>query len=107
MLIFFASCRGLPDTFGFYQPITINMDVPDGPPEFKVGWYSGCRTGWGQAKHANAWIYQEDEGTNFGNGIYQHDPVFQTGYSQGWFACVVHSGTFAGFPSMKNAPLSK
>lgn len=107
LLIFSVSCRGLPDTFGFYQPITMDMTVPDGPPEFKAGWYAGCRTGLGLTKFANAWVYQEDEGTNFGNGIYQHDPMFQTGWSQAWFACAVGPGTFAAFHSMKNAPLSK
>ncbi len=28
----------------FYQPATLSLDVPDGPPEYKAGWYDGCRS---------------------------------------------------------------
>ncbi len=101
------SCR-LPDNFGFYQPITLNLAIPDGPPEYKAGWYSGCKSGLGArgvGAFANAEVYLESDGPSLGNGVYQHDPAFQTGWGQGWFACVIHANTFTGIQSTKFSPL--
>jgi hypothetical protein len=102
-----TSCR-MPDTFGFYQPITLSTAVPDGPPEYKAGWYAGCKSGLA-ARHsssfANAWVYQEGKGPEFGSGVYQHDPAYQTGWGQGWFSCAIHSSTFTSINSTKFGPL--
>lgn len=101
-----ASCR-MPDGFGFYQPITIRLEVPDGPPEFKAGWYSGCRTGLGNKNFANAFVYNTDEGPDYGSGIYQHDPLFQSGWGAGWWACILHAEQFIreNYRSFKHSPL--
>ena len=105
--VFCSSCAKLPDSFGFYQPITMDLAAPDGPPEYKAGWYAGCRSGLGLTKFANAWAYQPEGGVNFGSGVYQHDPMFQTGWSQAWFTCAVGAGDFTAFNAMRNYPLGK
>ncbi|MBU6338939.1 MAG: hypothetical protein KGQ36_03095 [Rickettsiales bacterium] len=108
ILILTTSCRK-PDSFGFYQPITLSLKVPDGPAEYQAGWYAGCRSGLAQKAFANAAVYLEDNhGPNMGNGIYQHDPAFQTGWGQGWFACILHVGSFTAdqWRSFKYAPLN-
>lgn len=105
--LFISSCR-LPDNFGFYQPITMKIVAPDGPAEYKAGWYSGCKTGVAAratAGFANAGSYQEGKGPEFASGVYQHDPVYQTGWGQGWFACSIHATTFVSSHSMANGPL--
>ncbi len=101
------SCR-LPDNFGFFQPITLSLAVPDGPPEYKAGWYSGCKSGLGARANgafANAGSYQDGKGPEFVSGIYMHDPAYQTGWGQGWFSCSVHAGSFVMSNSMAIAPL--
>lgn len=93
-----ASCR-MPESFGFYQPFTMSLEVPDGPPEYKAGWYGGCKSGLMEARFANAAAaYKTKMGPEFVNGVYQHDPAYQTGWGQGWFACVMHTGYFVGNP---------
>jgi len=106
IMLFLSSCR-MPESFGFYQPITMNLAVPDGPPEYKAGWYSGCRTALANKAFANAFVYQDGKGPDFGNGIDQHDPGYQTGWSQGWFACVLHIGQFVDdkFRAFAKGPL--
>jgi hypothetical protein len=102
------NCR-LPDSFGFYHPITLSLVVPDGPPEFKAGWYSGCRSGLGArgtSSFGNAGVYIKDI-ADMGNGVYQHDPSFQTGWGVGWYTCVIHANTFTSMNSMKYSPLGK
>lgn len=103
------SCR-MPDNFGFYQPITMKMDVPDGPPEFKSGWYNGCRSGLSTKQFSNSVIYDQSfkndfTGPQYGYGNYQHDPIFQAAWSQGFFVCTTYSGTFTSNNTMKFAPL--
>jgi hypothetical protein len=95
LLISLAACR-LPDSFGFYQPITMRLKTPDGPPAYKAGWYGGCKSGLAVRGFANSVVYQEGKGPEFVNGIYMHDPDYQTGWGQGWFICTMHSGYFAG-----------
>lgn len=104
LLSLLFSCR-IPGHIGFNQPITMSMAVPDGPPEFKSGWYHGCISGLGNKRFANSFIYQGEKGVDFGNGLYQHDPVFQTAWSQGWFACTIHSAIFTARSSMQFGPL--
>ncbi|OFW80255.1 MAG: hypothetical protein A3D15_05500 [Alphaproteobacteria bacterium RIFCSPHIGHO2_02_FULL_40_34] len=104
LLFLTSSCR-LPDNFGFHQPLTMKMTVPDGPPEYKAGWYSGCKTGLANEVFLNAWVYQDGQGPEFSSGLYQHDPVFQTGWGQGWFACVLHVGQFVNRPMNQYGPL--
>lgn len=106
-LILLNSCRP-PDNFGFYQPITLSTKVPDGPAEYQAGWYAGCRTAMSQKGFANGGVYLADNhGPNLGSGIYQHDSGFQTGWGQGWFACILHTAGFVddSFRSMRYGPL--
>jgi len=98
------SCR-LPDNFGFYQPITLSLAVPDGPPEYKAGWYNGCRSALGNSVFLNAFTYREDSRPIMGSGVYHHDPQFQTGWGQGWYACVIHIYTFVNTPVAQLGPL--
>lgn len=95
---FLASCN-LPDNLGFLQPITLRVTIPEGPPAYKAGWYAGCRSGLSIKRFANSTIFQDENGVYFGNGVYQHDPVFQSGWSHGWFSCIIHTGTLDGIPS--------
>ncbi len=98
----------MPDNIGFYQPITMSLAVPDGPAEYKAGWYSGCKSGLA-ARHssafANATVYQEGKGPEFASGVYMHDPAYQTGWGQGWFSCSIHGNMFTSLPSMNTYPL--
>jgi len=105
LLLEISSCR-LPTNLGFYQPITLDMTVPDGPPEYKAGWHNGCRTALGSSKYfANGRVYEDKEGTDFGSGIYQHDKVYQTSWGHGFFACNIHSAVFTHYHSMRHMPL--
>jgi len=108
MILFLSlySCRGV-DNMGFYQPITMDMKVPDGPPEFKAGWHAGCKSALANRGFQNSFVYQEDQGPDYGSGVYQHDPYFQTGWRVAFNACVAYIGGFVGMPSMQHAPLSK
>jgi hypothetical protein len=91
---------------GFYHPITLDLTVPDGPPEYKAGWHGGCRTALGSIKYfANSQVYADDEGTNYGSGVYQHDNVFQAAWGHGFFACNIHAAHFTNYNSLKNMPL--
>lgn len=101
-IILSAACN-MPDNMGFYQPITMRMTVPDGPPEFKAGWYAGCKSGLGVGKgFANAWVYG---GPDFGSGVYQHDPLYQSAWSTAYFNCTTHANNFTAYNSMWRAPL--
>lgn len=81
ILIFVSACN-------FYRPMFVPSEVPDGPPEFKAGWYDGCRTGFGSQKSANASIYK----ATFGSGIYQHDPIYQKAWSSAFYTCYIIGG---------------
>lgn len=99
------SCR-LPTNFGFYQPITLDMAVPDGPPEYKAGWHGGCRTALGTSKYfANGVVYEDEDGTDFGSGVYQHDKIYQSAWGHGFFACNIHSAVFVEYRAMRTMPL--
>ncbi|MFZ9469839.1 MAG: hypothetical protein ACO26G_02155 [Rickettsiales bacterium] len=100
------SCR-MPDNFGFYQPITMDLRVPDGPPEFKAGWHAGCKSALANRNFQNSFVYQDKYGPNYGQGTFQHDSAFQTGWRVAFFACVTHAGMFTAFNSMQHMPLSK
>lgn len=102
-LLVLISCQVMPDHFGFHQPITLKMTVPEGPPEYKAGWHDGCRSGLTLKRFSNSSVYQDNGGVYFGNGVYQHDSVFQNGWSHGWFACVIHTGVFS--QGLGGAPL--
>lgn len=101
--IFLSAACVLPDNLGFYQPVTLRMTVPDGPPEFKAGWYAGCRSALGAGKQfANSWVYG---GPDFGSGVYQHDPIYQSAWSTAYFNCATHSANFVDYHSMIRGPL--
>jgi len=85
----------------FYHPATLELDVPDGPPEYKAGWYDGCRSGLSTKKHfANSFIYDE----TFGSGIYQHDPVYQSAWISGFLVCNTTAGHFVTYHPFQFAP---
>lgn len=105
LIILSLTCCRMPESIGFYQPITMSLAVPDGPPEYQAGWHAGCTTALSQKAFSNSAVYRTSKGPDLGNGIYQHDPVFQTGWGQGWFACVLHIGDFVDFNSFKYSAL--
>jgi hypothetical protein len=109
MVIFLAflmlySCR-FPDNFGFFQPITMDLKVPDGPPEFKAGWHNGCKSALGMRTFANSYVYQNKGSAEFGNGVYQHDQTYNSAWSNAFFVCATYAGTFVSYHSLKFAPL--
>lgn len=96
-LVAVTSCHGE----GFYQPITLRLDAPDGPPEFKAGWRAGCRTALATKAFANSFVYSND----YGNGTLQHDPAYGRAWGRGWFACILHTANFVNANSMRLMPL--
>ena len=109
MILFFilSSCRPT-DNMGFYQPMTLDLKVPDGPPEFKAGWHAGCKSAIGASyDFKNSIVYQGEFVGNYGSGVYQHDPYFQDGWRLAFFSCASHIGNFVNFNSMQHSPLSK
>jgi hypothetical protein len=98
------SCR-FPDNFGFFQPITLDMKVPDGPPEFKAGWHNGCKSALGMRNFANSYVYQNKGSAEFGNGVYQHDQTYNSAWSNAFFVCATYAGTFVSYNSLKFGPL--
>lgn len=93
LLIGVASCSGK----GFYSPITMELEVPEGPQEFKAGWHNGCQSGMSMKYFANQAVYD----INFGNGVYQHDPVYQSAWRAGSFSCRLHGANFPKHASWK------
>jgi hypothetical protein len=84
----------LPSCRGFYEPFTLDMEVPDGPENYQAGWYSGCRSAIASMpNYANSVAYD----ITFANGQYQDDPVFQAAWSSAFFSCSIHVGTFRTF----------
>jgi len=104
MILTLNSCR-FPDNFGFFQPLTMDMKVPDGPPEFKAGWHDGCKSALGMRNFANAYVYQSNRSAEFGSGVYQHDQTYNSAWSNAFFVCATYAGTFVDYHSMKFAPL--
>lgn len=103
-LIFLTSCH-LPDNFGFYQPILLDMKVPEGPAEYQAGWYAGCSSALSsKASFANSWVYNKGY-PDFGSGVYQHDPLFRAGWGQAFFSCALRVGDFVGGNAIKTGPL--
>ncbi len=104
IVIFNANSCRMPDSFGFYQPITMSLAVPDGPAEYKAGWHDGCTSALGLKTFANAFVYEKGKGPSL-TAIYQHDPVYQTAFGQGMSSCSLHVATFVAFSSMAHGPL--
>ncbi len=104
LILFCSACR-MPDNFGFYQPVMMELSVPDGPPEYKAGWYAGCKTALSNKAFANSAIYQDDKGATFGNGIYSHDSMYQTAWGQAYFACYTTVSEFTGKGATQFSPL--
>ena len=103
MMFFVIACNS--GNFGFFQPITLNLEIPDGPVEYRAGWYSGCRSALANSAFANAWIYKKEGGPDLGDPQYQGKPFFQKGWGQGWFACILHTGTFVTRTSFQHSLL--
>ena len=104
LILVLFSCR-MPDNFGFMQPFTLSTVAPDGPPEYKAGWYAGCRSAMGFNAFANGIWYKSKKGAEFGNGVYQHDPGFQTGWGQGYVGCYTYNWGFVNNNANKFGPL--
>lgn len=104
LLLLLCGCY-VPDHSGFYNPSLLSMTVPDGPPEYKAGWYAGCKTGSSLKTFNNNWVFQKPNGPDFGSGVYVHDPLFQTGWGQGYNVCANYIGEFVGRPAMQHSPL--
>lgn len=106
-IIFFimlSSCR-MPNNFGFFQPVTMDLRVPDGPPEFKAGWHDGCKSGLGARSFLNSYIYQDKRAGEFGSGVYQHDSIYNTAWTSAFYVCVTYSANFVNYHAMQYAPL--
>ena len=86
---------------GFYKPITLSDKVPPGPPEYQAGWRSGCRSGITASNFRNSFGYNFD----YGNGVYHGNKMFSSGWSHGWFSCILAASTFVDRPAMDVAPL--
>lgn len=94
LLLFLCSCHN-EGNWGFFQPPGLNIYVPEGPPEFKAGWYAGCRSSLSQNSFYNASIfYKERGGPNFGSGMYQNHPIYQSSWSTGYANCQIYIATF-------------
>ena len=82
------------------MPSTLELEIPDGPPEFRAGWHNGCHSALSMGSFNNARFHD----LTVGSGIYQHDEVYQTAWSNGWFSCIVSAGSFSFMPGMNTAP---
>ncbi len=98
LFLILQNCR-MPDNSGFYQPIIMQTDTPDGPPEYKAGWYAGCRMALSSKVFMNSWVDQREDSADFGSGVYQHDKTYQRGYGQGTFACYTRAFGFKYHPN--------
>lgn len=85
---------------GFYAPMTMDLTVPDGPPEYKAGWHDGCSSSLAVSGFQNARFNP----LTMGNGMYQHDQLYQLGYSNAIAICAIHPGDFTAHP-MFQGPL--
>lgn len=92
-LLFITTSCHVPDNFGFYQPITIDLAAPDGTPEFKAGWRDGCKSGLGVGTFANAAVYRTKQGPSFST-VYLHDGQYQNGWGSAYWACSGHAAYF-------------
>lgn len=84
-----------------FQPLTLDLKVPDGPPEYQAGWHDGCSTALSLGGFHAAKMHK----LTLGDGTFQHDPVYQGAWSSGWFACAVQAGDYTGLPGFNSAPL--
>jgi hypothetical protein len=88
--IFLSLIFALAGCSGFYKPVTMDLQVPDGPPEFQAGWHDGCSTGLAISGFQNARFVP----ITAGNGIYQHDPIYQMAHSKALSTCTAQPGFF-------------
>ncbi len=102
-LLILSSCR-MPTNFGFYQPITMDMNVPDGPPEFKAGWRDGCRSGLANGNFLNSDVYLTEEGASF-SPVYTHDGQYRSAWGNAYWVCITYGSTFVSSNSMQFGPL--
>ena len=95
MLISLGSCIGI------FQPMGMgNIEVPSGPPEFQAGWHDGCSS----ALSAGPFLAGKFHDFSMGTGIYQHEAVYQSAWTSGWFACNVKANDFTRFQGINTAP---
>lgn len=92
LLFLVSSCR-LPTNFGFYQPITMDLNVPDGTTEFKAGWYDGCKSGLAGGTFVNGAVYRSKAGPTY-SAIYQHSGDYKDGFGAAYWACNGHAYHF-------------
>ena len=97
IFFFIAACNRF--TPFYHGPI--NVDVPEGPPAFKAGYYDGCRSALSIRKMKNAAaVYKLKM-----NGIYTNEKIYQQAWGNGWFTCYNSGGTWTNFHPMKHSPL--
>ncbi len=109
-LLILSSCR-MPTNFGFYQPITMDMNVPDGPPEFKEGWRDGCRSGLANGNFLNSDVYLTKEGASF-SSIYSDsnhsdNAKYRSAWGNAYWVCMTYGSTFVSSNSMQFSPLGR
>ena len=85
LAIFLTSCAAAT------RPYTIIESVPEGPPEYQAGWHDGCQSALSTGAFYNA---RSKFAPNIGNGIYQHDSLYQTGFNWGFNICMIQNGNF-------------
>jgi hypothetical protein len=94
----------MPTNFGFYQQITMDMNVPDVTPEFKAGWRDGCRSGLANGSFLNSSAYLTKEGASF-SPVYTHDGQYRSAWGNAYWVCMTYGSTFVSSNSMQFAPL--
>ncbi len=94
-ILLLSSCDAM------FRPLTLDLKVPNGPPEYQAGWHDGCSSALSFGGFTSSRFYK----LTMGDGIYQHDPVYQSAWGSGWFACATQSGDYTAFPGLNKAPL--
>ena len=40
-----VGCTGAGGSFDISKPVSLNLEPPEGPPEYRQGWADGCESG--------------------------------------------------------------
>ncbi|MES2677619.1 MAG: hypothetical protein V4612_04830 [Pseudomonadota bacterium] len=94
IIFLLSSCNFL------FQPLTLDLKVPNGPPEYQAGWHDGCSS----ALSFGGFHASKFHKLTMGDGTYQHDQTYQNAWGSGWFACATQSGDYTAFPGIGTAP---
>ncbi|MFT7087637.1 MAG: hypothetical protein ACJAZX_001076 [Rickettsiales bacterium] len=94
LTLFLSGCKGL------FLPMTMDLEVPDGPPEYQAGWQDGCSSALSAGGYGSAKFHK----LSMGDGSYQHDSTYQSAWGSGWFACVIQAGGYTGHTGINASP---